>query len=75
MRKLHFLSSCQYTHGCSAPASWAAQHTTVCFDIGHTRMGKMQDDHNRVVDIEGADGDDKFDDSHSGSLNAIDRLA
>ena len=32
MRKLHFLSSCQYTHGCYAPASWAAQHTTVCLD-------------------------------------------
>ena len=22
VRKLHFLSSCQYTHGCYAPASW-----------------------------------------------------
>ena len=32
VRKLHFLSSCQYTHGCCAPASWAAQHTTVCLD-------------------------------------------
>ena len=29
---LHFRSSCQYTHGCSAPASWAARHTTVCLD-------------------------------------------
>ena len=27
VRKLHFLSSCQYTHGCYAPASWAARHT------------------------------------------------
>ena len=33
VRKLHFLSSCQYTHGCYTPASWAAQHTTVCLDI------------------------------------------
>ena len=32
VRKLHFLSSCQYTHGCCAPASWAARHTTVCLD-------------------------------------------
>ena len=28
VRKLHFLSSCQYTHGCCVPASWA-----VCLDI------------------------------------------
>ena len=27
VQKLHFLSSCQYTHGCCAPASWAAQHS------------------------------------------------
>ena len=33
VRKLHFLSSCQYTHGCYAPSSWAARHTTVCLDI------------------------------------------
>ena len=33
VRKLRFLSSCQYTHGCCAPASWAARHTTVCLDI------------------------------------------
>ena len=32
VRKLCFLSSCQYTHGCCAPASWAARHTTVCLD-------------------------------------------
>ena len=32
VRKLCFLSSCQYTHGCYAPASWAARHTTVCLD-------------------------------------------
>ena len=32
VRKLHFLSSYQYTHGCYAPASWAALHTTVCLD-------------------------------------------
>ena len=33
VRKLRFLSSCQYTHGCYAPASWASRHTTVCLDI------------------------------------------
>ena len=33
VRKLRFLSSCQYTHGRCAPASWAARHTTVCLDI------------------------------------------
>ena len=32
VRKLRFLPSCQYTHGCCAPASWAARHTTVCLD-------------------------------------------
>ena len=32
VRKLRFLSSCQYTHGCYAPASWAARQTTVCLD-------------------------------------------
>ena len=32
VRKLRFLSSCQYTHRCYAPASWAARHTTVCLD-------------------------------------------
>ena len=26
------VSSCQYTHRCYAPASWAARHTTVCLD-------------------------------------------
>ena len=38
VRKLHFLSSCQYTHGCCAPASWAARHTTVCLDVRHTTV-------------------------------------
>ena len=33
VRKLRFLSSCQYTHGCYAPDSWAARHTTVCLDL------------------------------------------
>ena len=33
VQKLRFLSSCQYTHGCCAPAFWAARHTTVCLDI------------------------------------------
>ena len=32
VRKVCFLSSCQYTHWCCAPASWAARHTTVCLD-------------------------------------------
>ena len=32
VRKLRFLSSCQYTDGCCAPASWAARHTTVSLD-------------------------------------------
>ena len=32
VRKLRFLSSYQYTHGCYAPASWAARHTTMCLD-------------------------------------------
>ena len=32
VRKLRFLFSCQYTHGCCAQASWAARHTTVCLD-------------------------------------------
>ena len=29
VRKLRFVSSCQYTHGCYAPASWA-QDTLPC---------------------------------------------
>ena len=35
VRKLRFLSSCQYTHRCRcyARASWAARHTTVCLDF------------------------------------------
>ena len=33
VRKLSFRSSCQYTHGCCAPASWAARHTTLCLDV------------------------------------------
>ena len=33
VQKSHFLSSCQYTHGCCMPASWATRHTTVCLDI------------------------------------------
>ena len=32
VRKLRFLSSCKYTNGCCAPASWAARHTTVYLD-------------------------------------------
>ena len=30
--KLHFCSSCQYTHGCCVPASWAERHTIMCLD-------------------------------------------
>ena len=33
VRKLRFLSSCEYTHGCCALASWATRHTTVCLYI------------------------------------------
>ena len=33
VRKLRFLSSCQYTHGCCTPASCAARHTTVFLDL------------------------------------------
>ena len=33
VQKSSFLSSCQYTNGCCAPASWAARHTTVCLDF------------------------------------------
>ena len=32
VQKLRFLSSCQYTHGCYLPASWAARHSTVCLN-------------------------------------------
>ena len=32
VQKLHFRSSCQYTHGCCVPASWATRHTTACLD-------------------------------------------
>ena len=39
VRKLRFLSSCQYTHGCYAPASWAARHTTVCLDTSDKVCG------------------------------------
>ena len=41
VRKLRFLSSCQYTHGCYAPASWAARHTTVCLDIHYLQVLKL----------------------------------
>ena len=42
VRKLRFLSSCQYTHGCYAPASWAARHTTVYLDVtGPAKIGHM----------------------------------
>ena len=37
VRKLDFRSSCQYTHGCCTPASWATRHTTVCLDYQDTR--------------------------------------
>ena len=42
VRKLRFLSSCQYTHGGCAPASWAARHTTVCLDIICTFTDKIR---------------------------------
>ena len=35
----HYYSSCQYTHGCDAPASWAARHTTMCLNfLGTVRI-------------------------------------
>ena len=37
VQKLHFLSSCPYTHGCCALASWAARHTTMCLDTTAVR--------------------------------------
>ena len=40
VRKLRFLSSCQCTHGCYAPASWAARHTTMCLDC--TKRQRLQ---------------------------------
>ena len=43
VQKLHFLSSCQYTHGCCAPASWAAQHTTVCLDLNQNSQAIKKD--------------------------------
>ena len=27
-------SSCQHTHRCCVPDSWAARHTTMCLDVG-----------------------------------------
>ena len=45
VRKLRFLSSCQYTHGCYAPASWAARHTTVCLDISEN-LSEIDKAHN-----------------------------
>ena len=33
MQKLLYCSSCQYTQGCGASASWAVRHTTMCLDI------------------------------------------
>jgi len=33
--KSHYCFSCQYTHWCGAPASWAARHTTMCLDLGN----------------------------------------
>ena len=33
VQKLRFRFSCQYTHRCCAPASWAARHTTMYLDF------------------------------------------
>ena len=33
VRKLRFCSSCQYTHGCCVPASWAARHTGLLLPV------------------------------------------
>ena len=45
VQKLHFLSSCQYTHGCCTLASWAAQHTTVCLDFVHCEPSNLHSQH------------------------------
>ena len=42
VRKLRFLSSCQYTHRCYAPACWAERHTTVCLDPSMYTMGRIE---------------------------------
>ena len=52
VQKLHFCSFCQYTDRCCAPASWTAQHTTVCLDIGAVSIktiNHLQVDVNRSV--------------------------
>ena len=48
---VRFLSSCQYTHGCYAPASWAARHLPCvlilpCFS-GFLRKSKHKRDQTR----------------------------
>jgi len=37
-RKSPYCSSCQYTHGCGAPTSWAARHSTVCILNGGMKL-------------------------------------
>ena len=49
VRKLRFLSSCQYTHGCHAPASWAARHTTVCLDKHPSEQNKLKLENNKTL--------------------------
>ena len=49
VRKLRFLSSCQYTNGCYAPASWAARHTTVCLDKHPSEQNKLKLENNETL--------------------------
>ena len=43
VRKLRFLSSCQYIHGCYAPASWAHDtHGVACRAARHTSYLDIQ---------------------------------
>jgi len=35
--RIVFLFFLLITHGCGAPASWAARHTTMCFDLNFTK--------------------------------------
>jgi len=37
--KLHYCSSCQYTHWCGTPAFWATRRTTMCLDLLTHRVG------------------------------------
>ena len=46
-----FLSSCQYTYGCCAPASWAARHITVCLDMYNSAARWVMNDYGRLSSV------------------------